>query len=87
MTKLTWVEKFITKELYAPYVVKRDEDYYKDLKMKYRIFYNAAKKAGADEESLKIIKKFSETVKESIRLYYSGSVSRAHNRIKKLVKE
>ena len=87
MIKLTWVEKFITKELYAPYVVKRDEDYYKDLKMKYRIFFDTAKKAGADEESLKIIKKYSEKVKESIRLYYSGSVAKAHNRIKRLVRE
>lgn len=86
MAKLDWVENFITKELYAPYVVAWDEDYYKDLNAKYKLLYDTAKMAGADEESLKIIKKYSDNVKESIRLYYDGSISKAHVMIKKLVK-
>lgn len=87
MAKLTWVEHFIVKELYAPYVVDKDEDYYKDLNKKYRTLLEVAKNAGADEESLKIIRKYSQKVKESIRLYYDGSISKAHNVIKNLVKD
>lgn len=86
MAKLTWVKNFIVKELYAPYVVEKDEDYYEDLKLKYRILLQVAKDAGADDESLKIIKKYSKKVKHSLKLYYAGSISKAHNTIKKLVK-
>lgn len=53
MAKLAWVEKFIIKELYAPYVVARDEDYYKDLRTKYKLLYDTAKKSGADKKVLK----------------------------------
>lgn len=64
MSKLTWVKDFIVKELYAPYVVEKDEDYYKDLKIKYRLLFDVAKKAEADEESLKIIRQYSDKVKK-----------------------
>lgn len=87
MGKLTWINQFIVKELYAPYVVEKDEDYYEDLKTKYHMLIQVSKRAGADEKSLKIIKKYSEKVKESIRLYYDGSISKAHNIIKNLVKD
>ena len=86
MSKLTWVKEFIIKELYAPYEVEKDEDYYKDLRKKYKLLLDTAEKAGADVESLKIIKKYSDKVKESIRLYYDGSISRAHNVVRNLVK-
>lgn len=86
MAKLDWVENFIIKELYAPYVVEWDQDYYIDLRAKYKLLYDTAKKAGADEESLKIIKKYSDKVKESLRLYYDGSISKAHTVIRNLVK-
>lgn len=86
MAKLTWVEKFIVRELYAPYMVEKDEDYYKDLRKKYTLLYETAVKAGADEESLKIIKKYTEKLKESLRLYYNGNISKAHTVIRHLVK-
>ena len=57
MSKLTWIlNGFINKELYAPYNVKRDIDYYKNLSEKYKILYKSAEMAGADKESLKILK-------------------------------
>lgn len=86
MEKLTWVKHFIVKELYAPYVVEKDEDYYEDLKSKYHMLMHVTKNAGADDESLKIIKRYSEKVKDSLRLYYAGSISKAHNTVKNLVK-
>lgn len=86
MERLGWVVNFIVKELYAPYVVEKDNDYYKDLAKKYKILHEAAKKAGADEKSIEIIKKYSQKVKESVRLYYNGNLSKAHTIIKNLIK-
>lgn len=86
MAKLTWVKNFIIRDLYAPYVVEKDEDYYKDLTERYKLLYDTAKKAGADKESLKIIKKYSKRIEKSISLYYDGNVVKAHTMIRKLVK-
>ena len=84
MAKLDWVENFIIKELYAPYVVEWDQDYYIDLRAKYKLLYDTAEKAGADEESLKIIIKYSDKVRESLRLYYDGRISKSTYCNKKL---
>lgn len=86
MEKLSWVEKIIVKELYAPYVVEKDEDYYKDLSKKFSMLNKLAEEAGADKESLAIIKNYTEKTKESIKSYYDGSISKAHRIIKNLVK-
>ena len=87
MSRLIWIKNdFITKELYAPYAVEKDENYYDDLNKKYRILLERAIKAGADEKSIKIIRKYSGKVKESIRLYYDGNISKAYNIIKNLIK-
>lgn len=86
MSKLCWVEKIIVKELYAPYTVDKDEDYYKDLCKKYKLLLDKAECARADETSLNIIKKYTEKIKECIRLYYNGSITKSHNIVKKLVK-
>lgn len=59
MGKLIWIKDFIKKEYYAPFVLEKDEDYYRDLCKKYKIMLAAAKEAGADEKSIKIIKKYS----------------------------
>ena len=53
--KLTWPQNnFISKELYAPFVVKTDYEYYNDLRNKYLLFLKQAKMAGADRQSIKI---------------------------------
>ena len=43
---------FICKELYAPYVVPKDNDYLKDLSEKYSLLLKQAMKSGADIESM-----------------------------------
>lgn len=51
--KLTWLNNgFICKELYAPYVVPKDNDYLKDLSEKYSLLLKQAMKSGADIESM-----------------------------------
>lgn len=54
--RLTWLNNgFICKDLYAPFKIDKDSDYIKDLKNKYDIVMNQAKKSGANDESLRII--------------------------------
>ena len=87
--KLRWILKpdFLDKELWAPYHINRDIDYYDDLCKKYRIMYNNAKIAGADKGSLEIIKGYSDKLKKAIRNYYMGKISTSHIMIKNLIKE
>ena len=58
--RLTWLnDQFICKDLYSPFKIDKDSDYRKDLKNKYDIVLNQAKKSGADDESVRIIIDFS----------------------------
>lgn len=86
MDKLTWIlNHFITKDLYAPFTVKDDIDYYRDLSKKYLLLIKSAKTAGADAESIKILNKYTNKIKEAIRDYYAGKVTTSHQKIKNLV--
>lgn len=87
MNRLDWVTKFIEKNSYAPFLCENDKDYYDTLKAKYKVFYESALKAGADQESLSIIKKYDEEITRSIRAYYEGHISQSHKIIKKLVND
>lgn len=85
---LIWVnENFISKDLYTPFMIKNDNEYYGDLKRKYNILLSQATKARADEESIRIITDYKNKILEVIRLYYKGRISSAQNKIKHLVKE
>lgn len=53
MDKLTWVYDFITKDLYAPYVVDKDENYYDDLKRKYQLLLKKLKRQMQIKKALK----------------------------------
>ena len=87
MEKLTWILKnFINEKLYAPFSVEFDSDYYTDLSQKYKLLIESAIKAGADTDSLRILNKYTDKIKEAIRDYYKGNVSSSHQRIKNLVK-
>ncbi len=85
MDRLVWVKNFISTEQFAPFVVERDEQYYSELNKKFRSVINSAKEAGADEESIKILEKYSTKIKEAIRAYYNGRISTSHNIVKNLV--
>lgn len=82
-----WIrEDFIVKDLYAPFILEYDKDYYKDLCKRYEILSQVAITAGADEESLSIIKKYTAKIEEAVREYYKGEISKSHNIVKNLVK-
>lgn len=86
---LSWVSKsdFLEKNLWAPYSVKKDIDYYDDLCKKYNSLYKDAMTSGADADSLKIIKKYSEKIRKAIRNYYAGKISNSHRILQNLVRD
>ena len=86
--RLTWLNNgFICKDLYAPFKIDKDSDYIKDLKNKYDIVMNQAKKSGADDESLRIIIDFSARILKSLELYYKADIAESNNIILELVKD
>ena len=88
MAKLLWINNgFIDKELYAPFVVKTDLDYFKDLQNRYRLLKQSAKRAGADEISLKIISAYSKKICDAIVAYYNGNITLSHTKIRNLIKD
>ena len=66
---------FICKDLYAPFVLDKDSDYLDDLKKKYKTVLKQAGDAGADAESLKILKKFKSKILEALKCYYKRHLS------------
>lgn len=88
MERLTWVKNdFICKELYAPFVVKKDIDYYSDLKSEYRLLKNQAVSAGADQESINLINRYVQKIYNAINSYYKGKISSSHTIIKNYIKD
>ncbi len=85
---LTWLNNgFICKELFAPFVLDRDIDYIKDLRKRYNTVIKQAERAGADEESLDIIKRFREKIIEAIDSYYKADLSKSSTIIRNLIRD
>lgn len=86
--RLTWLnDEFICKELYAPFVIEKDLEYLADLRRKYKIVINQAENAGADEESLRILKKFRKKVLEALKCYYQADIAKCSTIIRNLIKD
>ena len=84
---LTWMNNgFICKDLYAPFVLEKDSDYLEDLKKKYKIVIQQAGMAGADDESLKILKKFQNKILEALKCYYKADIEKCNTIIRNLIK-
>lgn len=85
---LSWLmNNFICRELYAPFIIEKDNDYLSDLKKKYETVLRQAEKAGADEGSLKIIRKYRSKIIESINCYYVADISKSNTIIKNLLSD
>ena len=86
--RLSWLMNgFICRELYAPFIISKDSDYLGDLKKKYATVLKQAQKAGADEESLSIIRKYSKKITEAINSYYVADISKSNAIIKNLLSD
>ncbi|MDO5406092.1 MAG: RES domain-containing protein [Eubacteriales bacterium] len=85
---LSWLNNgFICKELYAPFILSKDADYIKDLNKRFLLLQKQAEKAGADDESIKIIKKYKRKIIESLKCYYRADISKSNTIIYNLVKD
>lgn len=86
--RLAWLNNgFICKELYAPFFLSKDADYIKDLNKKFLLVQKQAEKAGADDESIKIIKKYKKKIIESLRCYYKADIFKSNTIIYNLLKD
>lgn len=85
--RLTWLnDNFICKELYAPFIVEKDNDYINDLSKKYFVLLNQAKNVGADVESIKLIKEYSAKIIEALNCYYRADIVKCNIIIRNLIK-
>lgn len=86
--KSNWLQnEFICKELYAPYIINYDNDYYESLKGKYEILLKQAIKAKADGESIEIIKNYKKEILEALNAYYSADLSESNTIIRNLIND
>ena len=87
MVRLPWLNNgFISKELYAPFVLEKDMDYLDDLQKRYKLVLSQAMKAGADQESISIIKQFDKKIVEAIKCYYNADLPKSSTIIRNLVR-
>ncbi|MFR2563748.1 MAG: hypothetical protein ACLS8Q_02450 [Anaerovoracaceae bacterium] len=83
---LTWLKNdFICEELYGPFVIKKDYEYVTNLKIKYSKVLKQAQNAGADEESILIIKKYKDKIIKAINSYYKADIGKCNTIIKNLI--
>ena len=85
---LSWLtNEFICKDLYAPYIIDKDSDYYDSLQEKFNLVLKQAEKAGADADSIAIIKRYSRKILESMRAYYKADLSKSSTIIRNLIRD
>lgn len=85
---LTWMENgFICKDLYAPFILKKDFDYFDDLKKKYKLVIQQAEGAGADDDSLKILSEFKSKILKALKCYYKADIEKCNKIIRNLIKD
>lgn len=86
--KIPWINNaFNFKATYGPFAVENDSDYYEDLRVRYSTIIKQAEKAGADRESLDIIRRFKKKILEALRSYYKADVAKCNIIIRNLVNE
>lgn len=84
----TWLTNgFICRELYAPFSVEKDSDYYYDLRRLFDLVLRQAKKANADDSSIKIIEKCKKKILEAVRCRYRADVAKSNTIILNLLKD
>ena len=76
---------FITKELYAPYVIERDCEYLSELRKQYDLVLRQATRAKADPKSLEIIRRYRAEVLNALHFYYKADIEESNQIIRKLV--
>lgn len=78
---------FICKDLYAPFILEKDFDYFDDLKKKYKLVIQQAEGAGADDDSLKILSEFKSKILKALKCYYKADIEKCNKIIRNLIKD
>lgn len=85
---LFWLNHgFICKELYGPFVLEKDNEYYKNLSQKYSVIKKQAEVANADADSIRIIEKYKSKILEALRAYYKADIAKSNRIIENLIKD
>lgn len=85
---LSWLlNNFICKELYAPYIIENDIEYIDVLAEKYDIVLKQAVNAGADTESINIIKEYRTKILEAMKAYYRADLSNSSSIVRGLIQD
>lgn len=85
---LNWLNKgFICKELYAPFVLEKDDDYKTDIRKKYDLVLKQAIKAGADDESVSIIRTYKDRILEALNCFYTADLVKGNIIIRHLIRD
>lgn len=84
---MSWIDDFSSNELIAPFTVEYDNDYRDDLKNRYKALISTAEEAGADQESLDILKDFSFKINGALGSYYRGEIASCYQKIQNLVRD
>lgn len=82
-----WITSFGDKEIYAPFIIRKDADYYPDLRKRLTHLTKLLENASADEASISIAKRYSDKVCEAVREYYKGNLDSCHRKIENLIGE
>lgn len=84
----TWIlSAFQVKDLYAPFVLDKDNEYFDALEKKYNLVIQRARDVGADDQSIEILETFSKKIMESLGDYQNADVEECYGKIRKLIKE
>lgn len=84
--RLKWVDKgFISKDLYAPFVLDDDYGYRVDLEHRFSRLYEQARGADADPESLEIIDCYKAGILRAIDSYYRADLTECNKIVEDLV--
>lgn len=84
----TWIPSaFQVKDLNAPFVLDKDNEYFDALEKKYNLVIQRARDGGADNQSIKILEIFSKKIMEALTDYQNADVEECYAKIRRLVKE
>lgn len=88
LMNLEWTKnEIICKELYAPFDLEKDCDYFNDLKEKFNIVIKQIENAGADLDCIKILNTYKNRILDALTSYYQADIAKCNIIIENLIHE
>lgn len=83
--RIAWFEMLEWKNYRAPFVIEKDNMYYKSLKQKYDDLIKDMKSAAVDTKHIVTVELYSKTVIEALDDYYQGDIFGAQAKVNELL--